>query len=695
MGEADMSEKPPEKKQVFESKDGQTKSEKTTDGFQNFAAKLGVGGFGRAGFGGENNLLSRGHYDFNLVTRERVQLEAAYRGSWIVGQVIDSVAEDMTRAGIDITTNDDAGEVADFENHLSRLQLWQSLTNTIRWARLFGGAIAVMQIEGQDLATPLDPRTVGLGQFKGLVVYDRWQIWPVLSKLINSGPNIGLPSYYDVVLGSNLNDPGQLPGGQETDRSNHQIRVHHSRCVRMEGLHLPFWQAITEMMWGESVLERMWDRLIAFDTASLATGGLINRANLRMVGVKGLREILAAGGEAQQALVQQFEYIREFQSNEGLTLLDSEDEYAANSYSFAGLADVLIQFGQQVSGSAQIPLVRLFGQSPTGLNSNGDADIRQYYDSILQKQEATLREPLETVLKVAWQSFTGMPTPEDFSFEFTPLWQMSALDKATIAKTNTDTILEAQQAGIIDTATAMRELKQASGDHGLFTHITDEQIEEAESMAELPTPEQLGINVQTTGDPGEGPAKPHEQIASHFEGGQEDPEQAFKPGAKSDDSAWKQIRRWFSGDSNFKESDHPRAKSGQFGSGGGKEQAPHTESYQGHELTVKGGKLFINGEEQEGNFPGYTTAIQRGKVLVAKKKKGKDAAVNDPGVPGTMKEFYKGTLKSSSGKKVTSKKQALAIGYSEEGEGKDTMADCYDDRAFIRDWLKAGGRSEE
>jgi hypothetical protein len=37
-----------------------------------------------------------------------------------------------------------------------------------------------------------------------------------------------------------------------------------------------------------------------------------------------------------------------------------------------------------------------------------------------------------------------------------------------------------------------------------------------------------------------------------------------------------------------------------------------------------------------------------------------------PGIKGTMHEFGQGTLKSSSGQKVTNPKQAVAIGLSEE-----------------------------
>jgi phage-related protein (TIGR01555 family) len=497
--------------QIFE-KPKRSKTGRVVDGFANFAAKLGVNPNGWGGT--EDNLISKGFYQFNLLTRNRIQLEAAYRGSWIVGRVVDCTAQDMTRAGIELTTNDAAEDVPQIHVQMSRLQIWQSLCDLIKWGRLYGGAIAVIQIKGQQLDKPLDPDTISEGQFQGLVVYDRWQLNPVLTEIIDSGPEMGLPKFYDIVLGSNLNDPGQISGGQETTNPSGQVRVHHTRCIRYDGIKLPFFQAITEMMWAESILERMWDRLIEFDTATAATSSLIMRAQLRTVGIDGLREILAGGGQAQEALIAQFEYMRQLQNNEGITLLDKEDTFASTAYSFAGLSDTLLQLAQQVAGAAETPLVVLFGQSPAGMNATGESDIRLYYDMIKAQQEAKLRNPVEMLLKVLWRSVLGENVPEDLEFDFTPLWQMSALDQAAVSKSNTETIIAAHDAGAIDTQTMMKELKQSSGDTGLFTHIADEAINDAENE-EPPAPEEQDLTLkpgETAGEPGAGPAEPKEQL---------------------------------------------------------------------------------------------------------------------------------------------------------------------------------------
>lgn len=438
---------------------------RTFDGFDNFVSRLGLN---------NDNTLSAGTYEFNLVTRNRIKLEAAYRGSWVVGAVVDSVAEDMTRAGIEVTTaEDDDADIKDLQNAISRLQVWQSICSLIKWGRLYGGALGVIQIDGQDLSTPIDLDTIDQDQFKGLVVYDRWQLNPVLTDVIDSGPEMGLPKYYYIV-----NNPASI--NQSEASATGQIKVHHSRVIRYTGIDLPYFQAITEMMWGESILERLWDRLISFDNATMSSAQLIDRANLRTVGIAGLRDILASGGAAQAGLVSMFEMMRAFQVNEGLTLIDKEDVFTSTAYSFAGLSDMMLQFGQQLSGASGIPLVRLFGQSPAGLSATGESDIRMYYDNINAQQEAKLRNGWEILLKVMWRSTFGNPAPKDLEFSFTPLWQMTATDKATNAKTIAETISGAVEQGLISIPAAMKELRQTSGDTGLFSSITDEDIKQAE-----------------------------------------------------------------------------------------------------------------------------------------------------------------------------------------------------------------------
>jgi phage-related protein (TIGR01555 family) len=212
--------------------------------------------------------------------------------------------------------------------------------------------------------------------------------------------------------------------------------------------------------------------------------------------IKGLRDTFHEGGHAEEILSRTFNTMRQLQSNEGLTVLDAEDSYQPHSYSFGGLSDIILQFGQQISGATGIPLVRLFGQSPAGLNSTGESDLRMYYDNILSQQESRLRDGMLLVLRVMYRSLFGQDAPDDFDFDFSSLWQTSEKEKADISAVVTDTIIKAYDAGIIDQVTAMKELRQSSEATGIYSNITQESIEEAE-MAPPPMPVE-NVPIETT-----------------------------------------------------------------------------------------------------------------------------------------------------------------------------------------------------
>ncbi|MDV7408387.1 DUF1073 domain-containing protein [Acinetobacter baumannii] len=445
----------------------------TKDSFQNFAARVGLG---------SGNQHDQSGYGFNFLSRQRLKLEAMYRSSWVVGQVVDVVADDMTRKGVKLNGLSTPKDSEMIDQEMDRLQVWDKLNKNIKWSRLYGGSLAVMMIDGQNVSTPLNPNTIGKGQFKGLMVLDRWMVQPTLEDLVTEmGPDYGKPKYYDVITDS-------------VGLCNQ--RIHYSRVIRMDGVELPYWQSITENLWGQSVIERLEDRLTIFDSATLGAGQLVYKAHLRTYKVKKLREIIAAGGKFYDALVKQIQEIRMWQSNEGMTLMDADDAFETHQYSFTGLDNLLLQFGQQISGATGIPLVRLFGQSPAGLNATGESDLANYYDNINQQQEGRLRTPLQVLYAVLHMSVLGKPLPDSFSFKFASLWQLDDEKKANVAKGVTDAVLAAEEAGLIKRSTALKELRQSSEVTGVFSHITDEEIKEADD--EDPPPPGEGVDDEET-----------------------------------------------------------------------------------------------------------------------------------------------------------------------------------------------------
>ena len=455
----------------------------TTDSLSNFVARLGVS---------QPNLLAGSSYDFRPITRMQQMLEWAYRGSWIVGAACDIIADDMTRAGVQFNSDTDPDDIEKLHTAANEMMLWQSLNETIKWSRLYGGALMVMLIDGQDPATELDPETVGLDQLKGFMVLDRWVVQSVFNDLVTKqGPDYGMPKYYEMVATAPF-----LP----------QMRIHHTRVVRLDGVVLPFRQKLGENGWGMSVVERLYDRLIAFDSGTIGAAQLMFKAYIRTYKVNGYRTLIGAGGELTERFMKSMDLMRMLQSNEGLTVIDKEDEFDTHTYNFGGLADTLNILGQQISGALGIPLTRLFGQSPSGMDATGESDIRLYYDTIKAAQEARLRRPLTRVMNVMWQSVLGTSPPDTFNFVFNSLRQLDETEKSELAERDAATISSLHSAGIISTSMALKELKQTSILTGRFTNITEEDIKASE---EAPDPwEQPPPGQGAPGMPGAPPGMP-------------------------------------------------------------------------------------------------------------------------------------------------------------------------------------------
>jgi phage-related protein (TIGR01555 family) len=430
----------------------------TGDSFVNFAHKLGVGA---------DNPLTSATYGYNPITRNRQLLEWIHRGSWLGGVSVDLIADDMTRAGVDFVNEMTPDDSEAMSSEATNLGIWDKTNEVIQWGRLYGGCIGVLLIDGQDMKTPLKLDTVGRNQFKGIMPLDRWQIEPSLEDLVTEyGPHLGLPKYYTVMASAPA-----LRG----------VVIHHSRVAfRVEGIRLSYQQRLTENLWGISVLERLYDRMLGFDSATTGAAQLVYKAYLRTLKIKGMREIAATGGAPLTGLMQYTEIMRRFQGMEGITLIDGEDEFEVQEHAaFSGLSDALNQLGQQLSGALQIPLVRLFGQSPAGLNSSGDSDLRTYYDNIRQRQQKELFVGMTMIYKLIAQS-QGITLPKNFAINFTSLWQLDDTQKAEVASKVQTTVSGAFNDALIGRQTALRELRQQSKITGIFTNITQEIIEAAD-----------------------------------------------------------------------------------------------------------------------------------------------------------------------------------------------------------------------
>ena len=209
-------------------------------------------------------------------------------------------------------------------------------------------------------------------------------------------------------------------------------------------------------------------------------------------------------------------------SNKGLMLLDKErEELVQVNTPLSGLHELQAQSQEQMCSVSRMPAIVLTGISPSGLNASSDGEIRIFYDWIAAQQEAHWREPLEVILKAVQLSLFGEIDP-DIGFTFTPLYQMTPKEESEIRVSDSQADCAYIAAGVVDPS------------------------EVRERLAKDPNSGFMGLDTSVELVP------PEPQAAL----GESDPEVAAAM------------------DAEFKESDHPRAANGQFGSGGGATNLP-------------------------------------------------------------------------------------------------------------------------
>ena len=142
---------------------------------------------------------------------------------------------------------------------------------------------------------------------------------------------------------------------------------------------------------------------------------------------------------------------------------------------FSGLSDVYDSMCLDLAGASRIPVTKLFGRSPAGMNATGESDLQNYYDYVDTLREKSLRPILYKLLPIMAMSAWGM-IPEGLDIAFPPLWTPTAKEVAEIAKAKAETITMAYRDELLDQGSAQKELKKLADETGMFDSITDEQI---------------------------------------------------------------------------------------------------------------------------------------------------------------------------------------------------------------------------
>ena len=180
-------------------KDSQTAKQPvaTKDAFSNPLARLGFG---------QENILEATQYPLTRLTKNYQLMNSLYRSHWIIRKVINTIPEDMCKNWIKVQCQVEPDMIQRLEKLQRKTQVKAKIIEGLEWGRLYGGAAALIMIEGHEdiLDQPLDYRQIVPGSFKGLMVLDRWSGINPCGDLVEdiSNPEFGLPRMYRITTES-------------------------------------------------------------------------------------------------------------------------------------------------------------------------------------------------------------------------------------------------------------------------------------------------------------------------------------------------------------------------------------------------------------------------------------------------------------------------------------------------------------
>jgi len=379
------------------------------DSFKNFLANLGTG----------RDKASSGHYGDIVV--DDLQLNNAYRGSWLPRKIVDIPALDATRKWRNWQANKD--EITKIDAEEKRLDLKAKVKEAVTMARLFGGAGIYISIKGdRDPSLPLNIGSVGLGGVDFLTVLPRRVLTAGELETDPATQGYGKPKFYTI------------------SSKTGATQIHPSRIAAFIGNPHPDPELASGLNfgWGDSVLTSSFEPVRNCDATMSNIASLVYEAKVDVLGIPGLADIMA-DPKQRELLVERAQLSAMLKGNNGMMVRDADETYDQKSYAFAGLEPIANLFMQVASGAADVPMTRLFGQSPAGMSATGESDLRNYYDRVNSGQELDITPALANIDECLIRSALGS-RPAEIFYTWASLWQTTGKERAEIGKIAADTI---------------------------------------------------------------------------------------------------------------------------------------------------------------------------------------------------------------------------------------------------------------
>ena len=395
------------------------------DHWQNEVANLSV-----------NNSLTQ--YTKFILKRIPYQQLAMLASDDIISNAIETITrESIAQWGeieVSADTEADTEAVREWlESRLNELDFQSTLAQALRKSLIYGGSFLYFAYSGeQDLSKPLIlSKETSINKIQFIKVIEAWQASPASVDLSN-------PTSKDYMRPS----AWHIQGAGSVDSS----RLYPLVFFDTPNLIKPMFNFL-----GISLAQFMQDKVKSADGMRQALADIFLRFRTNIIRTPSLISM------DKDTLKQRVELINMGINNFSTLLLTDTENFEQSITPLSGLDKIYAQAQESIASSARIPINKLFGQTPTGLNNSGQYDIASFYDIIKGYQESTIKPLIEHTLRLLLNERAEQGLKATFTFK--PLEKLNELELAQVKNTEADFYTKLISAGIITQDEALQELK--------------------------------------------------------------------------------------------------------------------------------------------------------------------------------------------------------------------------------------------
>lgn len=413
--------------------------------------------------------LSHQFYTDTISYQQAVEM---WRGDDLAARAIEAVPAECFRQGYELTIGNETEHKSlreDVERKLEELHIDENVEKAFQNARAFGGGACLLGInDGQTMDKPVD--LIRVSSLDYVLPLEAIELEPESYYSDQTKPKFGKPEIFRLTTSPRVGAQSLVPS----------TAIHESRLILFDGIRVSAYQTTSgtvSAFWGDSTLTRFANVLRDFNIAWQSAGIVVVDFATSVFTMENLVQLMASNRQSQ--IIERMRLLELGRSTARAVLIDSKEQFSRQTTPLTGLPDLLDRLSKRLAAAIDMPLTLLMGVAATG-GSEGEADVRFFYDRVRQVQKRRIRPALHRIIQLVMWSLTK-GEPDKWGIKFHSLWQPTDKEQAEARATQAGTDEKYVTMGVLTPEEVRRSRFQ--GDYSFETQL-DSEFEQQGQLGE-------------------------------------------------------------------------------------------------------------------------------------------------------------------------------------------------------------------